>query len=369
MKTRCSKLVRFLPILFLAIWALAPPACAQLRPSLGLRFSAGQPALSLAGEVGTVYSIQYATGLAATNLWVERTLLQAQGASNDWTDPSAPTPGQRFYRAVSVPAPADTNLVFIQPGTFTMGSPTNEAERSSDEVQHLVTISRGFWVEKFLVTQGDYLAVVGSNPSYFRNGMDGTNNVGTVSTITNELSHPVEQASWFDATNYCALRTQQERAAGLIPTNYVYRLPTESEWEYADRAGTTTAFYLGSGLHSGKANFDGQYEYDATMGTIYNAGGIFLAQTTAVGSYAANGWGLYDMIGNVWEWCQDLYGTYPVGSVIDPPGAVTGSARVFRGGGWYGGATTCRSAARGDGDPDARGNFIGFRVLLTPGQP
>ena len=348
------------------VWAVAPRASAQARPSLGLRFSAGQPTLSLTGEAGTVYSIQYATGLSSTNLWVGRTLLQAQGASIVWTDPSAPTPGQRFYRAVSVAAPADTNLVFIQPGTFTMGSPADEAERSSHEVLHTVTMSRGFWMEKFLVTQGDYLAVVGSNPSYF-NGVQ-FNGVSNVDYGT-DLTRPVEQVSWIDATNYCGLRTQQERARGLIPTNYVYRLPTESEWEYADRAGTTTAFYLGSGLHSGKANFDGQYEYDATMGTIYNAGGIFLAQTTAVGSYAANGWGLYDMIGNVWEWCQDLYGTYPVGSVIDPPGAVTGSARVFRGGGWYGGATTCRSAARGDGDPDARGNFIGFRVLLAPGQP
>src|SRR6266513_5618310 len=96
------------------------------------------------GGVGTVYSIQYATGLSSTNVWVDRTLLQAQGASNDWTDPSSPTPGQRFYRAVSVPAPADTNLVFIQPGTFTMGSPLTEAERGASETQHTVTISRGF---------------------------------------------------------------------------------------------------------------------------------------------------------------------------------------------------------------------------------
>jgi len=366
MNTRCSKHVRFLSLLWLIVWAVAPRAAAQTPPSLGLRFSAGHPSVSLTGEVGTVYSIQYAPDPSQTNQWVDRTLLQAQSAGNVWTDPSAPTPGQRFYRAVSVAAPADTNLVFIQPGTFRMGSPSTERERGVAELLHLVTISRGFWMEKFLVTQGDYLAVVGTNSSYF-NGVQ-FNGVSNVDYGT-DLTRPVEQVSWIDATNYCGLRTQQERAAGLIPTNYVYRLPTESEWEYADRAGTTTAFYLGSGLHSGKANFDGQYEYDATMGTIYNAGGIFLAQTTAVGSYAANGWGLYDMIGNVWEWCQDLYGTYPVGSVIDPPGAVTGSARVFRGGGWYGGATTCRSAARGDGDPDARGNFIGFRVLLAPGQP
>jgi len=153
--------------------------------------------------VGTVYSIQYATGLSSTNQWVDRTLLQAQGASNLWTDPSAPTPGQRFYRAVSVPAPADTNLVFIQPGTFMMGSPTNEAE-GAGETQHTVTISRGFWMEKYLVTQGDYFAVVGSNPSYFT----------SANGYSDDLTRPVERVSWFDATNYCAMRTQQERAGG-----------------------------------------------------------------------------------------------------------------------------------------------------------
>src|SRR5437667_10903877 len=204
-----------------------------------------------------------------------------------------------------------------------MGSPTNEAERYSDEVQHLVTISRGFWMEKFSVTQGDYVAVVGSNPSFF-NGVQTNYPAGDYGT---NLNRPVEQVRWYDATNYCGLRTQQERAAGLIPTNYVYRLPTESEWEYADRAGTTTAFYLGSGLYSGEANFDGQYEYDASVGPIYNASGIWLQQTTAVASYAANPWRLYDMIGDVFEWCRDWYGPYPAGSVTDPQGAVTGSGR------------------------------------------
>src|SRR6266571_6488883 len=327
MKTRYSKLVGLLSVLWLIVWAVAPRASAHSRPSLGLRFSAGQPTLSLTGELGTVYSIQYATGLSSTNVWVDRTLLQAQGASTLWTDPLAPTPAQRFYRAVSVAPPADTNLVFIQPGTFTMGSPTNEGGQG---IQHTVTISRGFWMEKFLVTQGDYLAVMGTNPSYY----------------AGDLSLPVEQVSWDDATNYCAMRTKQERAGGLLPANYVYRLPTESEWEYACRAGTTTAFYLGSALRSGEANFDGFEEYDASVGQIFNPIGIELNQTTAVGGYQPNAWGLYDMIGNVQEWCQDWYGAYPAGSVTDPQGAVTGSDRVVRGGDWSSFAKYCRSAFR-----------------------
>jgi formylglycine-generating enzyme required for sulfatase activity len=369
MKTRVSNLVRFLSVVFLAACAVAPPATAQPRPSLGLQFSSGQPTLSLTGAVGTVYSIQYATGLSSTNPWVDRTLLQAQGASTVWSDPSSSIPGQRFYRAVSVAAPTDTNLVFIQPGTFTMGSPTGEAERNSNEVQHVVTISRGFWMGKFLVTQGDYLAVVGSNPSYFRNGINGTNASGTGSTITNELRHPVEQVSWYDASNYCVLRTQQERAGGLIPTNYVYRLPTESEWEYAERAGTTTAFYLGSGLHSGQANFNGQHEYDASVGTINNPGGVFLGITSPIGSYASNPWGLYDMIGNLEEWCQDWFGAYPAGSVTDPQGAASGSSRVIRGGSWLDFASHCRSADRIPFPPSNGLNKFGFRVVLAPGQP
>ncbi len=167
MKTRCSKLLPILLVLFLTTWALVPRTSAQSRPGLGLQFSAGQPTLTVTGTVGAVYSIQYAAGLSPTNHWTDRTLVQVQATSASWTDPDAPTPSQRFYRAVSVPPPADTNLVFIQPGTFTMGSPTNEVNRGSDEVQHIVTISRGFWMEKFLVTQGDYLSVAATNPSYF----------------------------------------------------------------------------------------------------------------------------------------------------------------------------------------------------------
>jgi formylglycine-generating enzyme required for sulfatase activity len=358
-KISLSKPFRLLCLLFLAIFAAAPPTPAQSPPRLGLHFSIGQPTLLVTGTVGTVYSIQYVSDLSPTNHWTDGTLVQVQGASASWRDPSTPSPNRRFYRAVSVAPPVDTNLLFIQPGTFMMGSPTNEAERVSDETQHLVTISRGFWMEKYLVTQGDYLAVVGTNPSYFT----------SANGYSDDPARPVEQVRWNDATNYCALRTQQERVAGLIPTNYVYRLPTESEWEYADRAGTTTAFYLGCDLHSGQANFYGQNEYDCSTGTIDNPSGIDLHMTTPVGSYAANGWGLYDMIGNVLEWCQDSYGTYPTGSVTDPQGPAAGSLRVIRGGNWDVVAQNCRSAQRNDGNPTDVNFTIGFRVLLAPGQP
>src|SRR6267143_3188247 len=236
MKTRSLKLVRFLSVLCVAAWGLPAHVVAQTLPSLGIQINSGSATLSLTGTVGTVYSIQYAANLFQTNAWADRTLLQAKGNGDAWTDPTPTSTGQRFYRAVSVPSPADPNLVFIQPGTFTLGSPTNEVDRSSIEgPQTVVTISRGFWMGKYLVTQGDYLSVTGTNSSYFNGDRSGPpwfdQDYGTNPTL------PVEQVSWNDATNYCAQLTAQERTAGRIPTNCVYRLPTEAEWEYACRAG------------------------------------------------------------------------------------------------------------------------------------
>jgi formylglycine-generating enzyme required for sulfatase activity len=182
------------------------------------------------------------------------------------------------------------------------------------------------------------------------------------------LTRPVEQVSWNDAVAYCAALTQRERAAGRLSAGYEYRLPTGAQWEYACRAGTTTAFHYGPALRSGTASFCGCYEYPPCGGFTlycYNPSGVCLWRTTTVGSYAPNAWGLYDMHGNVCEWCLDWYGAYPGGSVIDPTGSSTGSFRVIRGGGWGSYACSCRSAYRDGFRPDYRDFGLGFRVALV----
>lgn len=333
----------------LSLLGMVLPATAQTRPILSLKLPAQHPSFTVSGDRGAIYSIQYTDALSSTNSWTDRTLVQLQTTQLHWTDPSTMATGQLFFRAAFVPAPADTNLLFIPPGTFLMGSPASEALRFADETNHFVTITRGFWMSRYLVRQQDYLAVVGNNPSFF---------IG-------DATRPVERVNWYNATNYCWLRTQQEQAAGVIPSNLVYRLPTEAEWEYACRAGTTAAFYLGASLSSGQANFDGQYGYDSSVGQIFNPIGIFLQRTTSVGTYSTNNWGLYDMIGNVMEWCQDWYGDYPMGSVIDPLGPATGSSRIRRGGYWLLPAQNCRSAQRAKGVASEAIQYFGFRVVLS----
>jgi formylglycine-generating enzyme required for sulfatase activity len=324
--------------------AVCLPALSQTAPVLGVQLTAS---VNITGTNSGLYAIQATSNLGSSNSWACVGFVQLPATNYIWTDTSkSAVSGQRYYRVVQT----STNLVYILPGTFTMGSPTNEAERNALESQHLVTLSKGYYMGKYLVTQAEYQAVTDGNPSHF----------------TGSLSLPVDQVSWNNAANYCALRTASEQAGGLIPTNWAYRLPTESEWEYACRAGTVTSFYTGNVLPSPQANFDGTNEYDSAVGSFYSAGGVNLQATTVVGIYAPNGWGLYDMAGNLWEWCQDWYGNYPSGGVTDPQGPTTGTFRVMRGGSWRDGATVCRSAARSEIPPGQAHFFTGFRVVLAP---
>ncbi|MBM3883470.1 MAG: formylglycine-generating enzyme family protein [Verrucomicrobia bacterium] len=342
MKTRFRRFAPFASVLGLAVWAVGSRAAAQTPAGLDLQLYGG---LTITGAVGTVYQIQYVTDLDQTNTpsaWRCLEFLQLPASPCLWPDKSRPAAGQRFYRAVVFSAP--TNMAFIPPGTFRMGSPSNEVDRWFDEgAQTTVTISQGFWMGKHEVTQGEYLVVMGSNPSYF----------------TGDLNRPVERVYWHNATDYCAKLTQQERAAGRIPTNSAYRLPTEAEWEYACRAGTSDRRFS-YGDDPGYASL-GNYAWFRDNG----------ANTThPVGQKLPNPWGLHDMHGNVWEWCQDWKSfNLPGGIAIDPQGPASGPGRVRRGGSWNDDAGICRSANRDNEKPDDRDDNFGFRVVLVPGQP
>lgn len=230
------------------------------------------------------------------------------------------------------------NLVLIPKGKFLMGSPETEEKRVKDEIQHEVTISQNFYMGSTEVTQAQWNKVIGINPSSFKG---------------DEL--PVYQIRPYEAVWFCKRLSEmpEEKKAGRK-----YRLPTEAEWEYACRAGTITPFNFGSQLNGRQANCDGTRPY----GT--DTKGPNLEKTSPVGTYPANAWGLYDMHGNVWEWCSDWYGEYPSGSVTDPSGPARGWQRVYRGGDWRVDAVNCRSADRGC-DPSIRSRLIGFRVVMS----
>jgi formylglycine-generating enzyme required for sulfatase activity len=229
-------------------------------------------------------------------------------------------------------------LVLVSAGEFMMGSPESEADRSKNENQHLVRITRPFYMGVYEVTQAEYERVMGKNPSSFsRNGLSSEKVAGRDTS-----RFPVERVSWEDAKEFCRRLSllPGERAAGRA-----YRLPTEAEWEYACRAGTTTPFHFGRVANGFQGNFNGISPY----GTKHR--GRNLNRTTEVGSYPPNAWGLYDMHGNVHEWCEDWYDRH---------------YRVVRGGCWFYGARLCRAACRACGRPDGEGSLtIGFRIVFS----
>jgi len=242
-------------------------------------------------------------------------------------------------------------FVRIEPGIFEMGSPASEAQRNSDEgPRHHVRITRAFYMGRCEVTQAQYRAVMGTDPSHFKGP-----------------ALPVERVTWKDATEFCRRLTAKGRGTRtdsraaesehvpLLPPRFVVRLPTEAEWEYACRAGSAARFCFGDGVHG---LGDHAWNRDNSRG-----------HTHPVGRKKPNAWGLHDMHGNVWEWCADWYGKYPPGTPTDPVGPATGSARVLRGGCWSSYPLHCRSASRMKRPPGQLGRYHGFRVVASSSAP
>ena len=226
----------------------------------------------------------------------------------------------------------DLDLVYIEPGTFQMGSVSGY----SDETPvHTVTITQGFWMGKYEVTQAQWRAVV-----EWKQDNGGTSLSASPSYFSGD-DRPVEYVSWNDCQSWLAALSEM--------TGKTYRLPTEAEWEYACRAGSTTEYSFGD-----DAGTLGNYAWYSS-----NSG----SNTHPVGGKLPNAWGLCDMHGNVWEWCQDWYGSYTSGTQTDPTGPSTGSYRVLRGGSWFDYAGHCRSAYRDYHGPVSRCSYYGFRVV------
>lgn len=258
------------------------------------------------------------------------------------------------------------DFVLIKGGTFQMGSPETEAWRSADETQHPVAIS-DFYMSKYELTQKEYEEITGNNPSNF----SGEN-------------LPVENISWLDAIAYCNARSEKD---GLTPVYTIdgqnvswdrsangYRLPTEAEWEYACRAGTTTPFYMEKSPSAEDANYYGHYPYEIeknyfSQGNLEVKPGEYRQTTVPVDSFSENPYGLYNMHGNVGEWVWDYYGEYPTEEQTDPTDPSSGTLRVYRGGGWNDFAKNMRSAYRATLE-QSKGSFnLGIRLVLnaTPG--
>lgn len=222
------------------------------------------------------------------------------------------------------------DLIWVKAGTFTMGSQPEEASDKAETPLTRVTFTRGFWLGRTEVTQAQYQAITGTNPSHF----------------TEEGSNaPVERVSWSEAMAYCEKLTKREQAAGRLPVNYRYTLPTEAQWEYACRAGTTDAY-------AGDAEKMSWYDLNSED------------TTHPVAQRQPNNWGFYDMAGNVLEWCSDWYGNYPGGEVTDPTGPSEGSFRMARGGSWRSKMAVGRSAARSGASPARQDYTLGFRLAL-----
>ena len=282
----------------------------------------------------------------------------SQSGNSDTSSDQPPTSNSLEATDMQVPE----NFILIKGGSFKMGSPDSEAWRSADETQHSVTVS-DFYMSKYELTQKEYKEITGNNPSNFKGD-----------------NLPVENISWLDAVAYCNARSEKD---GLTPVYTIdgqnvswdrsangYRLPTEAEWEYACRAGTTTPFYMESSPSAEDANYYGHYPYEIednyfSQGNLEVKPGEYRQTTVPVDSFSENPYGLYNMHGNVSEWVWDYYGEYGADEQTDPAGPTSGTLRIYRGGGWNDFAKNMRSAYRATLEQN-KGSFnLGIRLVLN----
>ena len=349
------------------------------------------PRLTIQSDLGSTNQIQYSTDLGQTN-WTVLTNLVVTASPYTFVDVTAPPAPFRFYRVIDL-NPAPTNMAFIPAGSFVMGDTLNEYPGYGAQPTHTVQVS-AFYMDKYEVTKAlwddvyNWAITNGYSFDYANSGQG------------KAASHPAQTMTWHDAVKWCNARSEKEGRTPAYYTNAAqttvyrsgqvtvdnswvkwnggYRLPTEAEWEKAARGGASgQRFPWGSTISHAQANYygnpasSGGFAYDlASLGyhPTFNDG--VSPYTSPVGSFAANGYGLYDMAGNVSERCWDWYaGTYYSSSPgSDPRGPTTGSSRVYRGGGWDDGARYCRAADRTYSAPTYRYRDFGFRSVLPPGQ-
>lgn len=240
-------------------------------------------------------------------------------------------------RAKDLPSLFENSFVFIHPGTFLMGSVEYEVGRDNGEVLHEVTLTKGFYMQTTPVTQSQWRSVMGTNPSRFIEGGD---------------ECPVENVTWHACLDFIRILNRMGET--------IYRLPTEAEWEYACRAGSSESCFTGMIMEF----FCG---HDPCLHAVGWYCGNSDRKTHPVALKNANDWGLYDMHGNVFEWCQDWYGSYSSEKSLDPIMSLPGPGRVIRGGSWFANAKNCRSAARLYWSPQSKSDFIGFRLVKESG--
>jgi len=323
----------------------------RLRPARNYTLEANGQVLESIDRAGTTYYLKpnemHELELKIRDhLSARKSIVLEPNQREIWEFEPVPIPGPREGENYPVPY-VGMEMVFIPQGSFVMGSPPSEIARLPEEGPRTeASLSKPFWIGRYEVTQGQYLHIMESNPSRFK-----------------KPDKPVDSVSWNQAQLFCQRLTSIEGRAGRLPEGYVYRLPTEAEWEYAARAGTKTPFHWGDRANMEMGNFKGVYPRD--FNEDHEVSGIY--GSVEVGSYEPNPWGLYDVHGNLREWVFDNWNArLPGGEVVDHAGPRTGSQKVIRGGGWEDPAQLTRSAVRNGLRPSTTSFSLGFRVVLGP---